>query len=244
MNITKETNNLTQKISELIEPNTAIQTNNEYDLNELNDYNIYGSNELTVYNDDALPQNIQKIFSSQESDVSGIINRYLWRIRNRVSNKLLRNAIDYYVVGGMTSAEQTKYLSHVNKDPLRMSKINAGLDFAATSILAMAPVASDLAAKSLSSYDGELGTYAAIGLIAPSVAINGSRLAYNYITKKPIESFSIFSLFANSTTYMNNFAKFMNNKKSDLEFILRANHEDMFYPSDSIKKSIYSENKD
>ena len=176
---------------------------------------------------------------SQRPVVSGIINRELWSLRNKVSSPAIRDLIDYYVVGGMTPDEQLKYLSEVGKDPLHMCRVNTLLDFSVTSVISLAPVISNVVARSVSGYEGDLGVYAALGLVASGAVINSSRLAYTFIKKKPIESFSIVSLGANSTTYLNMFSRFIKSNIQKFEFTLRANHPDMFYDSDSFKKSLY-----
>ncbi len=152
--------------------------------------------------------------------VEGYFNKRIWSFRNRTSNLYLRDFVDYYLIGGMTASEQLKYLPSVGKDPLKLSRGNMLIDFSSTAILSLGGPLFDFAMGSISSYDLKFGIYSGLVAASSSVLINSSRLVYSIVTGRPVESFSPLSLVANSTTYFN--------KRDSLEFVLGANHEDMF----------------
>jgi hypothetical protein len=132
----------------------------------------------------------------------GWINKNIWFFRNWTKSQLLKDVIDAYLVGGMTSEEQEHYLPYVNKDPIKLSRRNAYIDFGLTVFLSSVPYLTDIILKKNTNYEGNAGSIMGFTAITQSFVIAAYRVGYIFVKKKPIESFSILSLMANSTTYI------------------------------------------
>jgi hypothetical protein len=175
------------------EPNTIfnnyfenLETEEEFDLA------ILEKNNLTI--DD--------FFKEEKPEPKlGWINKKIWYVRNWTSSRNLKDLLDAYLVGGMTQEEQQIYLPVVNKDPIKLSRYSSYIDFGLTVGMSVFPYLTDIVLQKNTNYEGNAGLITALTAISQSFGIATFRIAYTYIKKKPIESFSLLSIAGNSTTY-------------------------------------------
>jgi hypothetical protein len=132
----------------------------------------------------------------------GLINKKIWEFRNWTKSQTIKEIIDSYLVGGMTQEEQEHYLPFVRKDPIKLSRSNAYIDLGLTVFLSLFPLLMEYILHKNTKYKGNAGLITSISAISQSFAIAAYRIGYTFVKKKPIESFSILSLVANSTTYI------------------------------------------